>query len=105
MRVAPGIASDQFYLEAGERERSMLVSVEGGTSGFWVQDVLVWRRAGASRCEGCPGVSQGQPDRKGSTGDTDLFYRAEVSRRLWSSLLFYSDPDNGVFRSVILTHS
>ena len=31
MRVVPGIASDQFYLGAGKRERSALVSEEGGT--------------------------------------------------------------------------
>lgn len=32
MRVVPGIALDQFYLGAGERERSVLVSEEGGMS-------------------------------------------------------------------------
>lgn len=31
MRVVPGIALDQVYLRAGERECSVLVSEEGGT--------------------------------------------------------------------------
>lgn len=38
-------------------------------TGFWMQGVLVWSRAGLNRCEGCPGVSQ---TRRGSAGATDL---------------------------------
>lgn len=103
MRVVPSIASDQFYLEAGEREHSMLVSVKGGTCGFWVQDVLVCRRAGPSRCEGYRRVNQTGRVQMGML-ICAMGLGAEVSHRLWSSLPFYSDPDNGVFRAVILTH-
>lgn len=78
MRVVPGIASDQFYLGAGERERSMLVLEEGGTCvclalGFGCRVSL--RGAGLAQV-GVRGVP-GQPDSKGSTGDMDLCHGAQ----------------------------
>lgn len=57
MRVVPGIALDQFYLGAGEGERSVSVrNVHVSCTGLWVQGVLVWSRTGP--CRGVPGSTR-----------------------------------------------
>lgn len=102
LRVVPGIASDQVCLGAGGRERSALVPEERGMcmscTGVCVQGVLVWSRAGLSRCDGHPRVNQTQ---KGSGGDTDLCHGADVLGGPQPSLPFYPEHKDDTFRVAI----
>lgn len=108
MRAVPGVALDLFYLGAGERERSVLVSEEERTCVYLALDCgcrssLCGARAGPCRCERCPRVNQTGRVQLG-TQVYAMGLRTEVPCGPWPSLPFYPDPDDSAFRPAILTH-
>lgn len=86
MRAVPGIASDLFYLGAGGRERSMLVSEEEGTCVWLALDF-------GCRVSLC-GAGLGQLGVRGVLGSTrqEGFYWGDRSVPWGSGLKSHVDP-------------